>query len=279
MTTQVEFDESFYDKKVWGSSEISKNHKGIDLIKLERLLESRANWDGVQCLEIGCGTGRYLRGLRRILDTNQTGLFGTDISSVSLDIARSLSGVIEYRNIESGEMPWPEATFDVVCFFDVLEHVENPAEFVKSSMRVLKPGGIFHASVPMEGDWRCLWRWFDFIDLHKKTKYLDGQIQRFTKTSLKDVFLGNGLILQSESYSYQVVGNILDLFLFSGLQLVRKFNPGHTHYDIVRQCRPDKPTILSRITGTLESAMYWEAKWLRNTAGMNAHLTFLKTQT
>jgi SAM-dependent methyltransferase len=270
------FDKDFYDKKIWGSSEIDPNRPAIDLLKLERLLQSKKSWQDVSCLEVGCGTGRYLRGLKRILPSECISLHGCDISVKSLEIAREIGGGIEYREMPIDQVPYADGTFDVVCFFDVMEHVENPGNFVREAVRILKPGGILHASVPVEGDWVCLWRWFDFIRLHHKTKFLDGQIQRFSRKSLKEEFAVSELTMFSETYSYQIIGNLMDFALFNTLQIMRLTKPKATHYDIVNSCRSNKRSLLTFISRILDRAMYTEAVWLAKFPGMNAHYSLIK---
>lgn len=50
-------------------------------------------------------------------------------------------------------LPFPDAVFDVVTMFDVLEHVPDEAVAASEAMRVLRPGGWLLLSSPNEG-WR-----------------------------------------------------------------------------------------------------------------------------
>jgi len=45
-------------------------------------------------------------------------------------------------------LPFPDASFDRVLCSEVLEHVVDPAQAMRELVRVLKPGGLFAASVP-----------------------------------------------------------------------------------------------------------------------------------
>jgi ubiquinone/menaquinone biosynthesis C-methylase UbiE len=45
-------------------------------------------------------------------------------------------------------LPFPDASFDRVLCSEVLEHVVNPAAAMRELVRVLRPGGLFAASVP-----------------------------------------------------------------------------------------------------------------------------------
>jgi len=45
-------------------------------------------------------------------------------------------------------LPFPDNSFDVVASYQVLEHVQDPAQVVAEVSRVLKRGGVFHFSTP-----------------------------------------------------------------------------------------------------------------------------------
>lgn len=276
MSASAEFDRTFYDEHIWGAVEINTRHRGIDTLKLERLIEAVPNWRGVSCLEVGCGAGRYLRALERMLPDRDVVLAGTDISRGSIDVATRAPGNVEYRLMPPDHIPWPDQSFDVVCFLDVLEHIEDPLPFLAESLRVLKTNGVLHASVPLEGDRRSLWRWLDIIGLHDRTKRVDGQIQRFTGQGLKQLLMTFPLRLEQERYSYHVVGNLLDVTLFTTLNVRRALGFQGSHYDIVQTARGRAGGLRSTVINTAEWLMYAEGRLLGRWPGPNAHFTARK---
>lgn len=99
---------------------------------------------GASVLEIGCGTGALSRKLR-----------GQGFAITGMDLAPS-PRADDAGWLVAGDgvaLPWVNDSFDVVCCFDVLEHVDDQA-CLAEILRVLKPGGLLLASVPA---FRRLW--------------------------------------------------------------------------------------------------------------------------
>jgi len=82
--------------------------------------------------------------------------------------AASLYGV-ELMPTTLAEARFPDASFDVVVTFHVLEHVASPRELCRESLRVLRPGGVLCVETPnLDSRWFRLLgrRWRQFIPDH-----------------------------------------------------------------------------------------------------------------
>lgn len=92
-------------------------------------------------LDIGCGAGFLTNFLARLGHT----VYGVDLSSKSLDVARSQdsTGSVHYQVGNGTTLCFEDNSFDVVAAMDLLEHVEDPEKVVAEATRVLKPGGLF----------------------------------------------------------------------------------------------------------------------------------------
>jgi 2-polyprenyl-6-hydroxyphenyl methylase/3-demethylubiquinone-9 3-methyltransferase len=88
---------------------------------------------GALAIDVACGGGLmapYLQGYRHI---------GVDLSEASLRLARD-HGVAVVRG-DVTELPFPDASADVVVAGEIFEHVTDLPAVVAEVARVLKPGG------------------------------------------------------------------------------------------------------------------------------------------
>jgi SAM-dependent methyltransferase len=59
------------------------------------------------------------------------------------------SDVLQFRRADGQAIPFPDHSFDVVCSFEVIEHVADQAAFVREIARVLHPTGTALISTPV----------------------------------------------------------------------------------------------------------------------------------
>ncbi len=68
---------------------------------------------------------------------------------------------IKACNLNLEPIPYASGMFDAVVVGDVIEHLENPSQFLREVNRVLKPGGKAIISTPQANDWwTTLHNWF-----------------------------------------------------------------------------------------------------------------------
>ena len=102
-------------------------------------------WPYGRALELGCGTGFFL------LNLMQAGLTArgsvTDLSpgmvAAALRNAENLGLDVDGRVADAEQIPYDDATFDVVVGHAVLHHIPNLDAAFREVLRVLKPGGRF----------------------------------------------------------------------------------------------------------------------------------------
>ena len=106
-------------------------------------------------LDFGCGGGYMLEKI----DCNEK--YGIDINSQARNEAKK-RGIKAYKKL--GDLP-AGPKFDVIISHHALEHLENPAEVLKSLKKFLKPGGYLIVAVPID-DWRVEKK-YDRDDINK----------------------------------------------------------------------------------------------------------------
>lgn len=110
-------------------------------------------------LDIGCGTGMILDQLVKYGNVS-----GIDCSQKAVDYSKKKA---PKANIALGSLPYnlPKEEFDLILSLDVLEHVNEDSEGLRSIAGILKPEGIFVITVPA---YHFLWSAHDKINRHKR---------------------------------------------------------------------------------------------------------------
>ncbi len=102
--------------------------------------------NGEAVLDVGCGSGKWVRWLRR----DGVPAFGLEPSEALFD--RFLKGDPAFqRGLLNPDLALSQETFAAITSFDVLEHVERPVEFLAELSRRLQPGGALYLSSPDVG--------------------------------------------------------------------------------------------------------------------------------
>jgi 2-polyprenyl-3-methyl-5-hydroxy-6-metoxy-1,4-benzoquinol methylase len=109
-------------------------------------------------LDIGCGRGQFLEALRRRGWTCR----GTELTETAAWHARETLA-LDVR-IGPFDGAWfPDAAFDAVYLWHVLEHIPATSTALAEALRLLRPGGILVIAVPNLESWQarvCRYDWF-----------------------------------------------------------------------------------------------------------------------
>ena len=117
-------------------------------------------------LDYGCFDGTFANTLKNKAQY----LFATDINQNAVLAGKKKYPYINFSIIKNGKTKFPDKTFDIITFLDVLEHVPNEKTAIMEIYRILKPNGKLILSTPHKG----LFAWADagnikfrFPRLHK----------------------------------------------------------------------------------------------------------------
>lgn len=114
-------------------------------------------------LEIGCGTGFVLSHIQRTFP-NMT-IFGSEIYLEGLKLtSQRTSDKTSLYQMNALNIPF-EKEFDLICMFDVLEHIDNDETVLSEVHRALKDNGMIFITVPQH---QFLWSQIDEIACHKR---------------------------------------------------------------------------------------------------------------
>ncbi|HUT53192.1 MAG TPA: class I SAM-dependent methyltransferase [bacterium] len=94
-------------------------------------------------LEVGCAAGSFLNYAQR----SGYQVEGVDISAWAAEMAREQFAVPVHVG-RLMEVNFPDETFDVIFFGDLLEHEPDPVELCREARRALKPGGLLAVKTP-----------------------------------------------------------------------------------------------------------------------------------
>ena len=117
------------------------DHQANPLLSLERrILEPMLPpLAGLDIVDLGCGTGRWLEALK---GAGARSLLGVDLSPEMLGLARpKLGNEAEVVCADCADAPLGEASSDLLLCNFVLSYVEDAGQFLEMVSKVLRPGG------------------------------------------------------------------------------------------------------------------------------------------
>lgn len=134
-------------------------------------------------LDIGCGNGFFLSRLRR---SGYKNVFGVEPSKKAV---KFLPNGISKKNIKIGlykRSMFPKEAFDLICFFQVFDHLVDPNKFLRDCFYNLKKGGYVFALLHNTDS-------LSLKILQDRSPIIDVQhIYLFNKNNISTIFRKNG---------------------------------------------------------------------------------------
>jgi SAM-dependent methyltransferase len=140
----MDFERRYFDE-IYGGAYDRRNPRWKTR-PLLRAIEQAA--PGGRLLDVGCAYGAFLCEASR---SGRYELAGTDISEHAIDIAteRLAGRDVDLRVGGLFDSGHPDGSFDVLCMFDVIEHLPDLDAAFAQVRRLLRPDGLFAMSVPV----------------------------------------------------------------------------------------------------------------------------------
>ena len=145
----MESNQNDYVSIVYNENRIPKTDYPKQLIKY---LSKRFDLhDNKKLLELGCGRGDFLFEFQN---------FGFECKGLDRDESSEKNEYgleVKQCDLASDVFPYDDGSFDVVYHKSVLEHMYDPGNLMRETIRVLKPGGKLIILTP---DWHTQWKNF-----------------------------------------------------------------------------------------------------------------------
>lgn len=200
---------------------------------------------GGTLLEVGCSSGMFLR-----LAAEQGYLVsGVDHDPSAVKNARELYGVtqVETASIEEFLARPRGDLVEVICLFDVLEHLDNPVRVIRELGGRLSPGGHLVCTVPSRERWPQWYNEHTDIPPHHLTLWTGAALERcFQRAGLETVavlrspLLGDHLLDQARARwkvlqrldivgkAARAIGNFIVMPIMAGVLSLRPGAGGFT---------------------------------------------------
>lgn len=112
--------------------------------------EARGAIANKKTLDVGAGGGSWLAAAR----AEGARVEGIEFCTVCREYARNQFGLeLDTRSLEDERWRRRAAEFDLVTSWDVLEHVNDPAGFLRLLLGLVRPGGALMLSTPVRDTW------------------------------------------------------------------------------------------------------------------------------
>lgn len=205
-----------------------------------------------QCLEIGAGTGFIAKGIA------ESG-YNISVSDIHLSgLKYSKHQMIQnYYQFDIFDSPVKDE-FDVICLFDVLEHLSDDIQAVTQISTMLKSKGMLILTVPAH---QWLWNRDDQIADHKR---------RYNKKTLERTITASGLKIVHIKYFFIIIVPLL---------LIRRFvNKGRNDDISIRERKSDIKinSLLNTILLMISRLEIKLSPWLPNITGGSLIVVALK---
>jgi ubiquinone/menaquinone biosynthesis C-methylase UbiE len=163
-------------------------------------------------LDVGCGNGWVAK---EFLPKGKQ-VYSLDISATNPSIVKKLYSSEKHFGVaaDSFHLPFSSDSFDCVIASEIIEHVFDPAAFIKELFRVVKKRGSLIITTPYKEKiiyYLC-------IHCNQKTP-ANAHINSFDEKKLESLYLGKDL----ESFKHEAFGNKALIFL--RMHVILKFFP------------------------------------------------------
>ena len=202
---------------------------------------------GGELLDIGCGTGNFLAAARAA----GYGVTGTELDRNAARFALERLELPRVLPLTAGEFAreYPSEKFDVVTFFEVLEHQAAPEEFLRDVKACLRSHGYVALSVPNRERWLTGPDVFDYPPNH---------FLRWNATALKNFLSARGfevLSVREQSAGIVHTAQMINMALRTGMSKNGGAGGAASFRDVMQMPAEKAAAVLSARTSMRQRVM------------------------
>ena len=177
-------------------------------------------------LDVGCGFGTFLRAL----DQSRWDRFGLEAMPIAHCEASLHLGNTRIFFGQLANAPFSPSYFDVLTFWDVLEHVSDPVSTLQTAFRLLRPGGHVLLSLPNIDSYQFRRFRQDWFALQ-----LPFHLYHFTETTLRRLFSYAGFqVITAERCAGIINYHSLKHSLLTRMTRLHGNTPGRLRYYLLK---------------------------------------------
>lgn len=150
------------------------------------------------CLDVGCASGYMISQIAHLFP--QAKYFGIDIYDKAIEYAKKTYHNIEFKVAAADKLPFQNNTFDLIIFYETIEHVENPVDCLREIKRVLKKDGTFILTMD-SGNLLFRIVWF-FWENTKGKIWQGAHLHPFHHTELEQLVSNSGFKIRNKIFSF-----------------------------------------------------------------------------
>jgi SAM-dependent methyltransferase len=142
------------DPRKLAATHLVYEHVSEKIATIEACLPELAT-SQARVLEIGTGFGAFTVYTRSF---HSWDIYGCEPDFATIDASGKLAEAVGLAELPVAsaigeQLPFPEASFDLVYSSNVLEHVYSPETVIREAVRVLRPEGYLFFTIPNYGSW------------------------------------------------------------------------------------------------------------------------------
>lgn len=132
-------------QKIWHTKKINLAKKILKSIKFGN------------CLDVGCASGFMTNEIMQVFP--QAKYHGIDTYERAINFGKKMYPQINFKVASAEKLPFKDNSFDLVLFYETIEHVEDPLKSLTEIRRVLKSKGKLILTMD-SGNWLFRLVWF-----------------------------------------------------------------------------------------------------------------------